>query len=82
MDRQNQRCVPYPKDGRSKAPAQPKKIRQLDEWKEVEDPESDYQNHPINPNALLPKVQWREATDYLDDCKNKCKLPLCVWLGK
>mmetsp|Transcript_22554 Transcript_22554/g.56395 ORF Transcript_22554/g.56395 Transcript_22554/m.56395 type:complete len:83 (+) Transcript_22554:257-505(+) len=82
MDNQNQRCVPYPKDGRVKAKPPLKKIRRQEEWIEEEDPESDYQNKPLNPTALLPKVVWRDATDFLDDCKNKCKLPLCIWLGK
>jgi len=80
MDQNNQRCVKYPRNGKPVPEVKTKKINQDPVW--IVEPEKDYVCSPVHPEQQLPKVQWRDAVDYLEDCNSNSKLPLCVWLGK
>lgn len=71
-------CVPYP---RSKMRPVAEPIRPIPEpewWKELED----YKSRPVGQLAdIIPQVQWRDAREYLQDCKKGTRFPLCTYLA-
>lgn len=80
MEGSNQRCVRYPR--KNLAIHVHKKIEAPPTaWADEQEADG-YMPKPINAEAMLPCVQWRDAKEFVNDCKDLVKLPLCVWLGK
>mmetsp|Transcript_17387 Transcript_17387/g.26910 ORF Transcript_17387/g.26910 Transcript_17387/m.26910 type:complete len:113 (-) Transcript_17387:329-667(-) len=68
-------CVAYPRPGKVTETARkiaPPSYRPED---------TGYRSQPLSQKAIIPKVQWREAEEYLNDCPDGTHMPLCVWLG-
>jgi hypothetical protein len=82
MDQANQRCVKYPVKGKWGNVEEHKRIEPSPDWMEEHNSEAAFVAKPSNDKAVLPQVQWRDANDYLADCQDNCKLPLCVWLER
>lgn len=71
-------CVAYPrKNMRSKQQPVPE-FCEPEWWKELED----YKSRPVGQFAdIIPQVQWRDAREYIKDCKPGTRFPICTSLS-